>query len=542
VKGFVVAIDGGDAGGLREIAQVSGRSTAFDTTHLEALKWCALHYVAPLSVVLERTLPPNNPPAPAKTKGGSAFESSARSGSGGAGAPGARVWLTARPDPSRIAGLVSRAMESGRSTMVVLPTAAEAIELAGDVAPLVEAELVLVHGDLSARSITDAWGRARHEPVVVVGTPRVAAWAIHQPATVVVVEESRRAMKDRQTPTVHARDLLRVRARTERFGLVFAGPTPSVEVLAAGPSIESSPGRLWSLVEVVDRRSEPPGAGPLTEAARHAIRSVVSRGGRSFVFAHRRGYAAAMRCVKCRTVRKCIACGSRPDPGDSCSRCGAPVGACEECGAERFEALGAGVGRLVEEVARIVGRDRVGEFPFDGPIEVGTERDLAGISGYDLVIFTDVDGMLFGTSFRAAEECLRVGGRLAGAVRHGSGRRLLLQTSEPDHPVVTALRRADPIPALRALAEERSALGYPPAGELLVIEIRGEVEVGPIGETIMGAESGTAVMGPAAGPNGHRWLVQGQDLSRFRRAVRPHVQRWRDSGAVVRIDVDPIDL
>ncbi len=542
VKGFVTACEDGDPGGLREIAQVSGRSSAFDPVHLEALKWCANHYVAPLSVVLERTLPPNNPPAP-PVLGEQVVPRPEPTGvTPGRGGSGITVWLTSHPDASGLAARINASLAVDRSAMIVAPTGAEATGLAAQLTGVVAREVVLVHGDMPARSITDAWVRARHHPVVLVGTPRVAAWAVHTPGVVIVVEESRRAMKDRQTPTVHARDLLRVRARTERFGLVFAGPTPSVEVLAGGPSIESSAGRLWSLVEVIDRRSEPPGGGILTDAARHAIRSVTGRGGRTFVFAHRRGYAASMRCVACRTVRKCNSCGSRPDPGVTCSRCGAPVGPCEACGAERFEPLGAGVGRLVEEVGRIVGREKVGEFPFEGPVEVGTERDLAGVGGYDLVVFTDVDGILFGTSFRAAEECLRVGGRLAGAVRHGSGRRLLLQTNEPDHPVVAALRRADPLPALRQEAESRAALGYPPAGELAVVEIRGDVQVGSIGEVISSTAPGIVVMGPAHGPNGHRWLVQAPDLAQFRGAIRPHIQRWRDSGAVVRVDVDPIDL
>jgi primosomal protein N' len=197
---------------------------------------------------------------------------------------------------------------------------------------------------------------------------------------------------------------------------------------------------------------------------------------------------------------------------------------------------------LVEEIGRIVGRDRVGEFPFDGPVSVGTERDLAAVRGFELVVFTDVDGILFGTSFRAAEECLRIGARLAGAVRPGSGHRLLIQTSEPGHPVITALRRADPLPALRAEAELRASLGYPPAGELVVLELRGDVDVDSVREELGAAGDRAAIMGPAPAPDGHRWLVQGNDLSAFRMSLRPLVQRWRDSGCVVRIDADPIDL
>jgi primosomal protein N' len=539
VKGYVIGIEDGEAGGLREIAQVSGRSTVFDQIHLQALRWCATHYVAPLSVVLERTVPPNNPPGP---PGGDAEGGSGPAGSRSRESGRPAVWLTARVDPERIIGVTGDALAAGFGSLVVVPTAAEAIELSERLAVALGPAHQVVHGEMSAREVTDAWNHARHRPVVLVGTPRVAAWAIHRPAMAIVIEESRRAMKDRQTPTVHARDLLRARASTERFGLVFAGPTPSVEVIAGGPTIEAAPRRLWSLVEVVDRGSEPPGGGLLTDPARQAVRSVTAQHGRTFVFAHRRGYAAAVRCVSCRTMRRCQACGSRPDPGTVCSRCGAAVGACVACGANRFEPLGAGVGRLVEEIGRVVGHDRVGEFPFDGPVSVGTERDLAAVGAFDLVVFTDVDGILFGTSFRAAEECLRIGARLAGAVRPGSGHRLLIQTSEPGHPVITALRRADPLPALQGEAELRASLGYPPAGELLVLELRGAVDVASVGAELEAASHRAAIMGPATGPDGHRWLVQGNDLSAFRVSLRPIVQRWRDAGAIVRIDADPIDL
>ena len=35
---------------------------------------------------------------------------------------------------------------------------------------------------------------------------------------------------------------------------------------------------------------------------------------------------------------------------------------------------------------------------------------------------------------------------------------------------------------------------------------------------------------------------RGSDLSRFRQALRPVVERWRQSGLTVRVDADPLDL
>lgn len=189
----------------------------------------------------------------------------------------------------------------------------------------------------------------------------------------------------------------------------------------------------------------------------------------------------------------------------------------------------------------MVGRDQVALHPEPAAVTVGSERDLATLAPCDLAVVVDLDGLVFGTNYRAAEEALRVAARLAGRVRAGSGRRMVVQTSVPDHPVVTALRRGDPLEFAAGELESRRAFGYPPAGELVVIELRAG-PVSGVDAELRGAAEGATVLGPAATADRTRWLVQGTSLSGFREALRPLVQRWRDGGATVRVDVDPIDL
>jgi hypothetical protein len=56
------------------------------------------------------------------------------------------------------------------------------------------------------------------------------------------------------------------------------------------------------------------------------------------------------------------------------------------------------------------------------------------------------------------------------------------------------------------------------------------------------AVADATVLGPAPGPIGERWLIQGADLHRTRILLRSAVQILRDGGARVRVDADPIDL
>jgi len=129
---------------------------------------------------------------------------------------------------------------------------------------------------------------------------------------------------------------------------------------------------------------------------------------------------------------------------------------------------------------------------------------------------------------------------VANVVETGSGRRMMAQTSLPDAPLLVTLRRGDPVPYLEGVLGERVGLGFPPATEMLAVEIRGEVD--PAGfDADLRALGGGSVLGPAPGGQGWRWLLQGS-LGPLKLELRPLVQRWRDSGATVRVDADPIDL
>jgi primosomal protein N' len=150
-----------------------------------------------------------------------------------------------------------------------------------------------------------------------------------------------------------------------------------------------------------------------------------------------------------------------------------------------------------------------------------------------------VDGMLMGHGYRTTEEALRQLGRLALAVREGSGHRLMLQTSRPNSLLVTTMRRGDPIPYLERVLVERAREGYPPSAEMIAVEIRGQVPESASAD--LAGLPGATTMGPIDVNEGRRWLLTGS-LGRARLDLRAIVARWRDAGATVRVDADPIDI
>jgi primosomal protein N' len=545
VRGYVVQVGHRPEDKLKDVSGVSGDGPIFDEQLRESLQWAALHYVAPLSVLLERAAPPNLPrlsgpremaPVDPAEDAGAPLSEVARSAAAGRRRP--VLALVGRFWPGESLSAVRPVLAGGGSVMVIVATAVEVENLLGPARALYRDRVVGVSGG-NARELTGAWAAAQTPGSLVIGTPRIATWQMPGLRLALVVEEGRRAMKDRQTPTLHVRDLMAHRHRIAGLSLVFAGPTPTLEVLAAGAEVIRSRGRAWPLVEVIDRSGESPGSGFLSDRVVASLRVISAEGGRCFVFTHRRLADASMRCTTCRRVRRCGQCGSRLGRVESCGRCGRPTGPCEHCAGATFEEMGTEPERLALEINRRLGHDRASVCPTSMPIVVGTERDLADVGSQTLVVAADVDGLALGLNYRAGEETLRVLARLANKLAEGPGRRMMVQTSLAGSELVDTLKRGDPMPFLEGLLLDRARDGLPPSSEMMAIEIRDLSDPSKIAKDL--ESLGVSTLGPAVRSSTFRWLLHGS-LHQAKLSLRPLVQKWRDSGATVRLDVDPIDL
>lgn len=547
VRGYVTSVRAGaERAELRPVVGVSGEFPIFDDRLLQTARWIAAYYVAPLAAVLGATSPPNLPRRVALPSTGDVPTlDEPVPGLGERLVAGARIrpqyLVQGRRLAEAVAGAAAPVLDNGENVIVIGPTVDEVGRLADALRDPYGDRVVVATSREPAAEQTRAWARTRAPTgTLLVGTREIAMWPGGPPGLMVVVDESRRAMKSPQTPTVHVREVARRRAAVERFGVLFAGPLPSPEVLAAGAEIHQPQGRVWPLVEIADRAEEPPGAPVVLERTRAAIAATAARGGRTFVLVPRRAFAAAFRCTTCGDVRRCAACGSVVGRDGRCPRCGLENSACPSCGGERFTPLGVGIGRVVEDLGRSI-RGVVAAATGGGPVVVGTERDLAGEASFDLTVAVGMDAVVHAPNYRAAEDAMRALVRCALAVGEGRGRRCLVQTAHPGNPVYIALRAGRPLGFVEGELEARAELDLPPIGELVAIEVSGDS--GKADEILEKTVADEATLrGPAPTTDGGRWLLQSSDLHRVKLRLRPAVQKLRDGGSRVRVDVDPVDL
>jgi primosomal protein N' (replication factor Y) len=431
------------------------------------------------------------------------------------------VWPPAR-DRTEV---VQAILASEGSTILVVPDRAEQDQLA-TAARAAGRVVVEVHTDDRGSERTAAWLEARRGACVVIGG-RVAVFApVPDLEAVVVLDDADEALVEEAAPTWHARDVAHERARRSGASMTIVTPAPTVDAAALSATTTGPPaatGRAgWPLVEVVDRRAEPPGLGLLGERLATALRAVRAEDHRAICVLNRKGRARLLICRQCGAPAQCEHCGTAMVETDGSLGCprgdpGRPF-VCAECGAADLRAARPGIRRLADDLAALLPKARVsvserGVAPDDdAEVVIGTEAALhvASHRGHPvgLVAFLDFDQELLAPRYRADEHALWLlvrAARVTGDRRSGS--RVLVQTRLPDHDVLAAARTGDPLPVVDADRERRRALAFPPFGGLAAVDgdaaavttaielLAGHVDVlGPVdGRALLRAPSSTAL-------------------------------------------------
>ena len=376
--------------------------------------------------------------------------------------PGALTVLRCPPGDSG-APIAQAAARRGDS-LIVVPTPADARRIAADLRS---------RGVRVALGIDD-WAVAA-AGATVVGT-RTAVWLpMPRLAAVVLLDEHSESLRSEQAPTWHAREVAVERARRVGAPAVLVSPVPTLEALEAGElwTVDRSAERDgWPVVEVLDRRFDDPARGGLfAEGLRDRL---LAAGGRVAVVLNRKGRGRLLACKACGELAR-TSDGRTPMrlvdeelvAADGSER--RPV-VCAKCGSTVLRNLRMGVTRAREELAALAG-EPVAEVTSETGvlgserIVIGTEAVLWRLPSATAVVFLDFDQELLASRQRASEQALALlarGARLTGGRRDRG--RLVVQTRQPDHPVVQAAVRADPSIVSAVERDRRRALGLPPYG------------------------------------------------------------------------------
>ena len=405
---------------------------------------------------------------------------------------------------------VAAALEKGGQALVLMPEIALTAQFLERFAARFGARPAEWHSGVSEKKRSRIWrGAAEGEVKVVVGARSALFLPFCDLRLIVVDEEHEAAYKQEDGVCYHARDMAVVRAHIEGAAVVLASATPSIET-----RVNAAQGRYGHLrlaaragartmprLEAIDMRVEGPAKNRWI-APRLAldIGETIARGEQALLFLNRRGYAPLTLCRNCGHRFRCAACDAwlvehRFRRALICHHCGhmeQRPHACPECEAEEtLTPCGPGVERLAEEAAQLFPNARILALSSDFP--GGTERlrrelDEIAKGAFDLVIGTqlvakghnfpfltlvgvvDSDLGLGSGDPRAAERTFQLLMQVTGRAGRGDKPgRALLQTYQPENPVIRALLSGDAEQFYAAETSLRERAGLPPFGRLAAL-------------------------------------------------------------------------
>jgi len=341
------------------------------------------------------------------------------------------------------------------------------------------------------------------------------------------------------------------RARRRGVPCVLVSPCPLLEQLQWGSLVLPSRGTEragWAPLEIVDRRQEDPRAGLLGEHLVPILRRA-TLAERVVCVLNRKGRVRLLACRACGALTICEFCGgAMAQPGGTgtalrCQRCSRerpPV--CQACGSGALRAARTGVTKLAEDLEALA-RLPVGVVTAEvehlppTPVLAGTDAVLHRVGAADVavsaVVFVEFDTELSAPRYQAPEEALATLALASRLVGGRGGGRLLVQTRQPEHPVLQAAVRADPGRLAERELAVRQELALPPATALA--QLSGDDATTAEVAAALAALGGVEVLGPTEG----RWLIRAPDHRVLCDAL---AQVGRPVGAGndrLRIEVDP---
>ena len=495
-----------------------------------------------------------------------------------------------------------RAYKKGKSVLLMMPEIALTAQFMSRFESRFGAPPVVWHSNLTAARRRDIWhGVLSGKIKMVVGTRSALFLPWGDLGLIVIDEEHDTSYKQEDMGNYHARDMAILRAKIAGFPVVLASATPAAETIENVNVGKYTRLKLTSrfggaqmpTITTIDLRENRPTpytandaeqTGFLSAPMCEAISETLATGQQVMLFINRRGFAPIVQCKKCGWTATCPDCSVGMTYHKRvgkllCHMCGrtAPLTkVCPECGTD-VSMRGVGLEKIQEEVnarfpnartalvssdiitsrqalERLVHKMENGEID----IVIGTQILAKGhhFPNLTLVGVVDADMGLFGTDFRAAEHTFQQLFQVAGRAGRGSTPgRVLMQTYQPDHPVLTAICSGARDEFMAGDMAGRRAAKMPPYGQLIAIIVEGEREatlmkycndLAAAAPTLNGAK----IMGPIAAQiyqirNWYRmrFLVAGGATA----ALQPAVAHWLGKGKQpanirVKIDVNPINF
>ena len=412
--------------------------------------------------------------------------------------------------------LLSRILQQSKQALFLVPEIALTTQLTHRLQKVFGERVLIYHSRFSDNERVDIWKKllTEDEPCVVIGARSSLFLPFSNLGIVIVDEEHESSYKQYDpAPRYNARDVAIVLASMHGAKTLLGSATPSIETYYKAKTGKFGFVELLTRyenvtlpqIETVDmtiarKRYLTNGsfAKPTIDAANEALNNK----NQIIVFHNRRGFAPMARCKQCAWTPKCEHCDvsltyHRFQNQLICHYCGAsyPLPTiCPACKEPAVEILGYGTERIEEEVANLFPEHKILRMDLDttrnkdnyeniiedfsnhkANILVGTQMVTKGLDfgGVSLVTVLNADRLINFPDFRSAERAYNMLEQVSGrAGRRNTQGKVIVQTSNPSHPIIDFLKNHDYTGFFNHEIEERKEFNYPPFTRVIYIYLK----------------------------------------------------------------------
>ncbi len=422
--------------------------------------------------------------------------------------------------------LIEESIRQGKQVLYMLPEIALTSQIIRRLQKHFGGYIGIYHSRFSQNERVEIWNKVKNGELRVILGARSSVFLPFQNLGLVICDEEHDTSYKQQEPAprYNGRDAAIYFASLFHSAEAGAGAGPGAKVvLGSGtPSVESyynaTTGK-YGLVELMQRygdlklpsielidtrkiiqkdRSKVMLSPPLIEA----VNEVMARNRQVILFQNRRGYSPYQVCQVCGWIPQCKYCDvsltfHKLTNKLICHYCGTtypPVHTCAACGSDKFMQRNFGTEKIEEQLQETFPNAKVARMDIDTvkgknahdvliqqfeqkriDILVGTQMVVKGLDfdNVDLVGILDADGLLHFADFRVNERAFQLMEQVSGrAGRKEETGRVLIQTSQPTHPVLQFVQQHDYKKMFAEELEKRKQFFYPPFSRIIHLSFK----------------------------------------------------------------------
>jgi primosomal protein N' (replication factor Y) len=417
--------------------------------------------------------------------------------------------------------LIDEVLKLGRQVLYMLPEIAITTQITERLAKLFGDKLLVYHSKFSDNERVEVWNKLLHGngPMLVLGVRSSLFLPFKDLGLIVVDEEHENTYKQQDpAPRYHARNAAIVLAGMHGAKTLLGSATPSID------SYFNATSDKYGLVELTTRFGDclMPEIIPvdIKELKRKKImkdtlfspllvekvNAALARGEQAILFQNRRGFAPLIECKSCGWVPHCVNCDvsltyHKYHNQLVCHYCGYKIQLpphCPQCQSTELKMMGFGTEKVEEEIATLFPSAKVERLDFDTArtrtayeriiadfekgktqILIGTQMLSKGLDfgNVSVVGILNADNLMNYPDFRAHERAFQLMVQVSGrAGRRDKRGVVILQTSQPEHPLIRMVQHFAYKEMVALQLSERSMFRYPPYYRLIVLVLRSRNE------------------------------------------------------------------